>query len=305
MTAEAGDATAPGCRASVETELATAAGVLVAAGISEETARTDVRLLAAHACGVHPDELPALNGDPMPEVFAAYVERRAAREPAERIVGYAYFMGHRFELGDEVFVPKPESVQVVEDALGRLRALIASGASSPLVVDLCAGPGTMAVSIAQRVPQARVFGVELSQAAAAAARRNARGTGVSVVEGDACAAFPELNGTVDLIVTNPPYIPDGLRSSAPEVLEYDPPLALWAGEDGLRMIRAVERTAARLLAPGGVVLLEHGPYQLESVPALFGDTGRWSACESIPTCNDGYLTAVRNRVAFGGVATTK
>jgi release factor glutamine methyltransferase len=152
----------------------------------------------------------------------------------------------------------------------------------------------MAVTLARHVPAARVLGIELSQAAARAARRNARGTGARIVQGDARDAFPELSGTVDLVVTNPPYIPIGLRTSAPEVLEHDPPLALWAGEEGLGMIRAMERTAARLLAPGGVLLLEHGSYQLASVPALFRATGRWSHASSRPTCNDGCLTAVRN-----------
>ncbi len=266
---------------------------LVAAGIDEAAARADARLLAAHACRVGPDGLDGVLATPVPPVFEEYVGRREAREPAELIVGHAWFMGHRFELAPGVFVPKPETQEIVEEAINKLSGMILRGNMSPLVVDLCAGPGTMAVTIARRVPEARVYGIELSQVAARAAERNARGTGACIVQGDACEAFPEFDGTADLVVTNPPYIPIGLRTSAPEVLKYDPPLALWAGEGGLAMIRAMERTAGRLLAPGGVLLLEHGHYQLESVPRLFRSTGRWSSAESRSTCNDGMLVAVR------------
>ncbi|MFH8736606.1 N5-glutamine methyltransferase family protein [Streptomyces sp. NPDC017964] len=270
---------------------------LVAAGIGEAAARDDSRLLAAHAARVTPDDLDGQLRGPVPADLWTYVERRAAREPAERIVGHAWFMGHRFELAPGVFVPKPETAEIVDDAVNRLHGLFQAGIRSPLVVDLCAGPGTMAVSIARRVPQARVYGIELAQAAVRVAVRNAHGTGAKIVQGDARDAFPELDGTVDLVVTNPPYIPIGLRTSSPEVLNYDPPLALWAGEGGLQMIRAMELTASRLLRPGGVVLLEHGGYQLESVPRLFAGTGRWSAAASRPTCNDGCLTAVRGEVS--------
>ncbi|MEU3838474.1 peptide chain release factor N(5)-glutamine methyltransferase [Streptomyces sp. NPDC028635] len=265
-----------------------------AAGIEADAARADARLLAAHACRVEPDGLDHRLAHPVPPVYEEYVARREAREPAELIVGHTWFMGHRFELAPGVFVPKPETAEIVEEAIKRLNGLIEAGHTSPLVVDLCAGPGTMAVSIARRVPQARVYGVELSRAAVRVAERNARGTGARIVQGDARTAFPELDGTADLVVSNPPYIPIGLRTSAPEVLNFDPPLALWADEEGLGMIRAMEATASRLLAARGVLLLEHGHYQLESVPALFAATGRWSSASSRPTCNDGVLTAIRD-----------
>ncbi|MFJ8078122.1 N5-glutamine methyltransferase family protein [Streptomyces sp. NPDC096176] len=269
-------------------------GQLTGAGITPTAARADTRLLAAHACKVTPTDLDDHLTGPVPPRFWQYIERRLAREPAERIAGHAYFMGHRFDLAPGVFVPKPETEEITKDAIARLNALTDAGTTAPVVVDLCAGPGTMAVTIARHVPAAQVHGIELSQAAARAARRNARGTGARIVQGDARDAFPHLNGTVDLVVTNPPYIPIGLRTSSPEVLGYDPPLALWAGEGGLGMIRAMELTASRLLAPGGVLLLEHGSYQLDSVPRLFTATGRWSHAASRPTCNDGCLTAVRN-----------
>ncbi|MFF7856442.1 peptide chain release factor N(5)-glutamine methyltransferase [Streptomyces sp. NPDC007904] len=273
--------------------LETAAARIAAAGVDEAAARTDARLLAAHALGVEPAGLDAQGAVPVPEEFWAYVERRVAREPVERITGHAWFMGHRFELAPGVFVPKPETAEIVEDAINRVIGLIERGNRAPVVVDLCAGPGTMAVSIARRIPAARVYGVELSEAAARVAVRNAQGSGAHIVQGDAREAFPELDGTVDLVVSNPPYIPIGLRTSAPEVLNYDPPLALWAGEGGLQMIRAMEKVAARLLKSDGVLLLEHGRYQLDSVPRLFARAGRWKEAKSVPTSNDGCLTAVR------------
>lgn len=274
---------------------------LAAAGIDGATARADARLLTAHACGVAANGLDGVAETPAPPVLEEYVRRREAREPAELIVGHAWFMGHRFDLAPGVFVPKPETQEIVEEAINRLSGLLSQGKTSPLVVDLCAGPGTMAVTIARRVPRARVYGIELSQVAAQAARRNARGTGARIVEGDAREAFPEFDGRVDLVVTNPPYIPVGLRTSTPEVLNYDPPLALWAGEGGLAMIREMERTAGRLLAPGGTLLLEHGRYQLGSVPRLFRRTGRWSSARSRATCNDGMLAAVRGPASPHGV----
>lgn len=299
MTATGTQRAAAGAR-TVGAALEEAVRRLVAAGIGQGAARADARLLAAHACRIEPDGLDGALASAVPPVFEEYVRRREAREPAELIVGHAWFMGHRFELAPGVFVPKPETQEIVEEAINKLGGLLSRGKTSPLVVDLCSGPGTMAVTIARRVPEARVYGVELSQVAARAAERNARGTGARIVQGDACEAFPELDGTVDLVVTNPPYIPIGLRTSAPEVLNYDPPLALWAGEGGLAMIRAMERTASRLLAAGGVLLLEHGRYQLESVPRLFGAAGRWSSAESRSTCNDGMLVAVRNPVPLRG-----
>ncbi|WP_162929335.1 peptide chain release factor N(5)-glutamine methyltransferase [Streptomyces sp. YIM 130001] len=275
----------------------TAVARLVDAGIEQAAAHDDARLLAAHAARVDPGDLDGQLQEQVPADFWAYVERRCAREPAERIVGHAWFMGHRFDLASGVFVPKPETAEIVDDALGRLHGLLETGVRSPVVVDLCAGPGTMAVTLAHRVPQARVYGIELAEDAAQVAVHNARGTGATIVQGDARDAFPELDGTVDLVVTNPPYIPVGLRTSSPEVLDYDPPMALWADEGGLGMIRAMELTAGRLLRPRGVLLLEHGGYQLESVPRLFAGTGRWVTAVSRATCNDGCLTAVRGETA--------
>ncbi|MFE7843257.1 N5-glutamine methyltransferase family protein [Streptomyces sp. NPDC057474] len=297
MTAAGPDTHAgPAAHAGPDTLAAALEGAVtrfVAAGIEQAAARADARLLAAHAARVSPHDLDGHLHGPVPAGFWPYVERRAAREPAERIVGHAWFMGHRFELAPGVFVPKPETAEIIEDAINRLHTMIKQGNRSPLVIDLCAGPGTMAVTIARRVPRARVFGIELSQAAARLAARNARGTAARIVQGDAKDAFPEFGAAADLVVTNPPYLPIGLRTSSPEVLGYDPPLALWAGQGGLRMIRAMERTASRLLRPGGVLLLEHGRYQLDSVPRLFAGTGHWDSARSRPTLHDGCLTAVR------------
>jgi release factor glutamine methyltransferase len=120
------------------------------------------------------------------------------------------------------------------------------------------------------VPDAVVHAVELDEVALGWAARNLAGTGVDLRLGDAADAFADLDGTVDVVVANPPYIPlEAWESVAPEVRDHDPALALWSGDDGLDAIRAIERTAWRLLRPGGVVGIEHADAQGESAPAVF------------------------------------
>ncbi len=126
------------------------------------------------------------------------------------------------------------------------------------------------------MPGARVHAVELDPSAFDWAERNLAGTGVDLVHGDMAGAFPELDGTVDVVVCNPPYIPlEAFESVAPEARDHDPSLALWSGEDGLDAMRVLERTAARLLKPGGWVGAEHADAQGESAPAVFTAAGRW------------------------------
>jgi release factor glutamine methyltransferase len=144
------------------------------------------------------------------------------------------------------------------------------------VVDLCTGSGVIAKAIADEVPTARVHAVELDPAAHAWAERNLAGTGVELRQGDMATAFPELDGQVDVITCNPPYIPlEAWESVAPEAREHDPDLALFSGDDGLDAMRVLEAVAARLLRPGGVVGAEHADAQGESAPAVFSTAGRW------------------------------
>jgi release factor glutamine methyltransferase len=145
------------------------------------------------------------------------------------------------------------------------------------VVDLCTGSGAIALAVATEVPEAKVHAVELDEGAHGWAVRNLSGSGVDLRHGDMADSFPELDGTVDVVVSNPPYIPlDAYESVAPEARDHDPALALWSGDDGLDAMRVVERVAARLLAAGGVVGAEHADVQGESAPAVFSGAGRWA-----------------------------
>ena len=148
---------------------------------------------------------------------------------------------------------------------------------APVVVDLGTGSGAIAKAVADEVPHARVHAVEMDEAAHGWATTNLAGTGVDLRLGDLGTAFDELAGTVDVVVSNPPYIPlDAWESVALEARDHDPALALWSGADGLDAMRVVEARAALLLGPGGVVGVEHADAQGESAPAVFTATGRWA-----------------------------
>jgi release factor glutamine methyltransferase len=172
-----------------------------------------------------------------------------------------------------VFVPRPETEVMVGWAIDRLREL---DIAEPLIVDLCAGSGAIALAIAQEVPRARVHAVELSDEAIDWTRRNVEGSRVTLHQADARTALPELNGQVDLVISNPPYIPlTEWEYVAPEARDYDPDLALFSGEDGLDMIRALERTAHRLLRPGRWLAVEHSDQQGGSVQRIFLEEYGW------------------------------
>jgi release factor glutamine methyltransferase len=166
--------------------------------------------------------------------------------------------------------------------VGRAREVAAAG-RTPVVVDLCTGSGAMALSLATEVPEAEVHAVELDENACAWASRNLEGSGVDLRQGDMVDAFHDLDGTVHVIVCNPPYIPlEAYESVAAEARDHDPALALWSGQDGLDAMRVLERVAARLLRPGGVVGAEHAEVQAESAPAVFAAAGRWSDVRDNP-----------------------
>ena len=125
--------------------------------------------------------------------------------------------------------------------------------------------------------------VELDESAHRWAERNLSGTGVDLRLGDMADAFDDLAGTVDVVVRNPPYIPlEAFESVAPEARDHDPALALWSGDDGLDATRVLEQRAAHLLRVGGWVGAEHADVQGESVPAVFGATGRWAEVRDNP-----------------------
>ena len=255
---------------------------LAAAGV--ESPEHDARALAVHALGLgKPGDLVLVDDldDTSAAAFEDLVRRREAREPLQHLVGSVGFRYVELEVGPGVFVPRPETESVVQWAVDALR-----GVPSPLVVDLCTGSGTIAFALANEVPGATVHAVELSEESLAWTRRNAANRvkagdpEVHLHQGDAEHALPELDGQLDLVASNPPYvathethIPD------PEVLDHDPGIALWAGEDGLDVVRLVEKAARRLLKPGGLVVIEHSDRQGESAPALLRSTGGWTEVE--------------------------
>jgi len=149
---------------------------------------------------------------------------------------------------------------------------------NPIVVDLCTGSGAIALAIKDEVPTAEVHGVELSELAHAWAIRNRDDLGldVDIRLGDATLAFPDLEGEVDVVVSNPPYIPVGSIPNDPEVRDHDPEVALYGGSlDGLRIPLEVAARAAALLRPGGFFVMEHADVQGDSLRAAIGTTGLW------------------------------
>lgn len=241
-----------------------AAALLAGRGVASP--RADAETLLAHVLGVDRGEARrqvALGREVEPGATSRYQElvaHRADRVPLQHLTGEAHFHGLTLAVGPGVFVPRPETETLVERAL----AVLADGGPAPVVVDLCTGSGAVAVVIARSRPDAEVHAVEVSAYAHAWAERNvaAHAPRVQLVLGDATTALPELDGRVDLVVSNPPYIPPGQVPVDPEVARHDPPEALYGGGgDGLSVPLAVAGRARRLLRPGGRLLLEHGEEQ--------------------------------------------
>jgi len=262
-------------------EVARAARRLAAAGV--DSPRGDAELIAAHVHGVSRGMLHTVPDADFDARFWADVARREAREPLQHITGRTQFRYVELEVGPGVFVPRPETEVMTGWAIEQLRAM---DVVDPLVVDLGAGSAAIALAIAQEVPRARVHAVEADPLAHAWAQRNIEadagargGTGphpprVTLHLADLVTAVCELDGTVDLVISNPPYIPDDAHVP-PEVGEYDPPAALWGGPDGLDTLRQLAGAAARLLRPGGLVAVEHGSPQGAAVYWLFDENAGW------------------------------
>ena len=250
-----------------------AASRLEAAGVT--SARHDAEEMAATCLGVRRARLhaaPFFTSEQF-AAFSALVARRELREPLQHILGTAPFRHLELAVGPGVFIPRPETEVLVE-------AVLAVTGQAALVVDLCAGSGAIALSIAHERPDTVVHAVERDAAAFAWLSRNAASTGgiVSLHLADAADALASLDGKVDVVASNPPYLPDGLTLS-PEVAAFDPAPALWGGADGLDMVRVVSRSAARLLRPGGFVAIEHDDSHGVAAPALLSATGHWKQIE--------------------------
>lgn len=256
--------------------LSSAAATLADAGVASPQA--DAAFLLAHVAGVDRGRLALLDRVPAEQqaAYAELIRRRADREPLQHLTGHAAFRHVELAVGPGVFVPRPETELLAGWAIDVARA-VAAGGRTPVVVDLCTGSGAIARAMIDEVPTAQVHAVELDEQAHLWAERNLAGTGVDLRQGDMADAFADLDGGVDVVVCNPPYIPvEAWESVAPEARDHDPALALWSGDDGLDAFRVLERTAARLLRPGGRVGAEHADAQGESAPAVFAATGRWS-----------------------------
>jgi release factor glutamine methyltransferase len=250
--------------------------VLDRAGI--ESPRWDAEQLLAHVLGVARSRLVSVTAVTAQdaEAFRTLVARRAARVPLQHLTGSVGFRYIELEVGAGVFVPRPET----EVVAGRAIELARAAGPAPVVVDLCSGSGVIALSVANEVPTARVHAVELDPGALrwlvrnATARREAGDTGIGVHQDDARQALPELDGAVDVVVSNPPYVAEAeLADVDPEVRDHDPRVALVAGPDGLDVVRTVAATALRLLRPGGWLVVEHSDRQGESAPAALRAAG--------------------------------
>ncbi|MGF1647872.1 MAG: peptide chain release factor N(5)-glutamine methyltransferase [Kineosporiaceae bacterium] len=264
-----------------------AAAVLAAAGI--ETAAGDAEVLAGHVLGLGRSETArqrALGRTltvPQSAAFRDLVHDRARRIPLQHLTGKAHLRGVTVEVGPGVFVPRPETEVTVQHALDAVLAAHVPG-RAVRVVDLCTGSAVIAVAVAAEAAGAgvdvRVVGVEVSPEAVAWARRNAERYGGGLVEvraGDVAGACDDLCadlvGRTDVVVANPPYVPDGAAPTDPEARDHDPALALFGGPDGTAVVGQVARTAARLLRPGGTVVVEHGEAQGPVVARLLAAAG--------------------------------
>jgi release factor glutamine methyltransferase len=259
-------------------EIAVAVARLAEAGV--ESPRADAELMAAHRHGVARSELNLVADADFDPRFWDDIARRESREPLQHITGAAYFRYLELEVGPGVFVPRPETEVMTGWAIDRLTEM---DVAEPVVADLGTGSGAIALAIAQEVPRAHVHAVEgdplarqwternIARCAAAAPHTSGR---ITLHGGDFSGALADLDGTVDLVVSNPPYIPVS-ACVPPEVGEYEPTAALYSGADGLDAIRVVERAARRLLRPGGRVAVEHGAVQGAAVYWVFAEENGW------------------------------
>lgn len=240
--------------------------------------------------------------------FVDLVRRRSARMPLQRLLGSVRFRNIELQVGDGVFLPQPETGPVVEwcvDAIAR------EGVRLPRVIDLCTGSGVVALALANELVDAEVHAVEIDPSAFAWASRNADARAAA---GDAPIVLhlcdindlsSDLDNSFDLVASNPPYVAaHEIERVSPEVREYDPRRAIEGGPDGLDLVRAVERVAARLLKPGGLVVVEHSDRQGRSAPAVFAATGRWVEIEDHVDHEgrDRFVTARLSRPGRGGAS---
>jgi release factor glutamine methyltransferase len=248
-----------------------AATQVAAAGVASP--RVDAEVLVAHVLGVARSRLltaPDLSPDQL-ALLADLVRRRCDREPLQHLTGTAPFRHLELAVGPGVFVPRPETELLVEWGVRWL----AAAAPDPVVVDLCAGSGAIALAVVAEHPGGQVYAVERDPAALAWLRRNAAGRPVTVVAGDAtdAATLSDVDGQVDLVLCNPPYVPMGAADVLPPEVGHDPAVALFAGPDGLDVIGPLVSRVGGLLRPGGAFAVEHDEGQVVAVAELLHAAG--------------------------------
>jgi release factor glutamine methyltransferase len=247
--------------------IADATGTLAAAGV--DTPRVDAEQLAAYVAGIDRGRLAF--HEPDEPFFGRYrdvIDARARRIPLQHLTSSAAFGPVTVAVGPGVFIPRPETESLLEWALAQPLP------AQPLIVDLCTGSGALAVALAHDRPGARIIAVDDSADALAYARRNSAATTIELIEADVTAPglLSQHDGTVDLIVVNPPYIPDDAQLD-PEVAQHDPEHALFGGPDGMRVIGPIVDLAARLLRPGASIGVEHDDTTADATTALFDRAG--------------------------------
>jgi release factor glutamine methyltransferase len=267
------------------------------AGINDAEAELDARLLAQLALGWDAVQFLTRAGESATSVFVSAYEplvgRRARREPFAYIAGEKEFWNLTFRVSPAVLIPRPETELIVEAALAR------HGGGIPLsIADVCTGSGCLAIAIAHERPLASVVATDISAKALDVARFNA-----SRLHVDSRVVFVEtdllvgVEGIFDLIVSNPPYVPEYERSTLePEVRDYEPPLALVAGSGGLAVIRSLVDQSLPRLKPGGSLLFEFGFGQAEAVRVMLSSTKGFGDINLIRDLQGIPRTAVARRI---------
>ena len=272
-----------------------AAALFADAGI--DSARYDAEALAAHAAGTDRGRLALLDSSD-DEFFGRYrelVAARSSRIPLQHLIGTAAFGPVLLQVGPGVFIPRPETEAMLEWVLKQAAAQPLG--AHPVIVDACTGSGALAIALSESLPGARVVAVEDSEPALDYARRNCAGTSVELVHADVTTPglLSELDGRVDVLVSNPPYIPEGADLD-PEVAQHDPEHALFGGPDGMSVITPLADLAARLLRPGGWFAVEHDDTTPTATVQTVRGTGFFDEVVSRPdlTGRLRFVTAIRD-----------
>lgn len=264
-----------------------------------DSPRADAELLAAHVVGVERGRLPMVPlVDPLTiETYQRLVAQRAQRVPLQHLTGWAAMGGLQVEVGPGVFIPRPETELLLDWAVTAI-----SEVTTPVVLDLCTGSGVLALGVAHARPDAEVHAVELDPTALAWARRNADSQaaagdrGIRLHRGDVMNRdlFPQMAGRVDLVLANPPYVPAN-TAVPPEVAEHDPTMAVFAGVDGLDVIRPIVSSSALWLRPGGVIGVEHDESHADAVHSMFSARAIYADVQTHPdlTGRARFTTATR------------